>query len=423
MGTSVDFPEHLNRKLVLGNRVTAISGILVMFIGLLYIDVLPQFITYVGGAFFCFSFLILNYFNYTNFSRIFFTIIIPLFLTIGILLSPEPVRLPQKIGFLCCITIPLVLFGITELRLMILGIAWMVICYFAIDFVPFNFSVHEDTEVLFAPKAVEYFSEVVTFSVLICVFLYLQKLNLGAETKLKEMLEESILQKNEIQQQKLQLEKANRSLSVKALTAQLNPHFLYNSLNSIQHFLTINDKTSSLNYLSKFGRLIRQFIDYSDEGVIPLNEELKLLTYYLELETLRFGSLFSYRLKAEDDLLLYNIKVPLLLIQIHVENAILHGLINKEEGDRLLTIDFGRDDTAMLCVVEDNGVGREASSKLMKKRTEIHRSRGIEISTRRLRLMYPDLSSDYLVKIDDLYSEDGNPIGTRVNIRIPIEDL
>jgi hypothetical protein len=77
----------------------------------------------------------------------------------------------------------------------------------------------------------------------------------------------------------------------------------------------------------------------------------------------------------------------------------------------------------MLCVVEDNGVGRVASSELMQKRTDIHKSRGIEISTQRLELMYPDVSSEYLIKIDDLYSETGNPSGTRVEIRIPIDDL
>ena len=201
----------------------------------------------------------------------------------------------------------------------------------------------------------------------------------------------------------------------------MNPHFLYNSLNSIQHFLTVNDKTSSLTYLSKFGKLIRQFIDYSDKGVIPLADDLKLLKYYLELESMRFDSMFEYQLKVDEELLLQNINVPLLLIQTHVENAILHGLLPKE-GDRLLKISFVQENEVMLCVIEDNGIGRDASQKINKTKTAYHRSRGIALSSQRLQLMYEDKGYKNLIEITDLYS-DSNAAGTRVELRIPFESI
>ena len=170
---------------------------------------------------------------------------------------------------------------------MALGLAWTVVCFVVADFVRLSDFITPTDNILLDPKIVEYLGALVSFSIFIATFIYLQRLNLEAEEKLKNLLEQSNKQKAEIEKQKVQLEEVNRILRIKALTAQLNPHFLYNSLNSIQHFLTINDKTSSINYLSKFGRLIRQFIDYSDKGMIPLQDELTLLRFYLELESLR----------------------------------------------------------------------------------------------------------------------------------------
>jgi LytS/YehU family sensor histidine kinase len=126
-------------------------------------------------------------------------------------------------------------------------------------------------------------------------------------------------------------------------------------------------------------------------------------------------------LEADEDLLLYSIDVPLLLIQIHVENAILHGLINKENDDRKLSIHFKKDGEFMLCSVKDNGIGRDASAKLQQKRKEKYTSLGIAISTQRLKLMYVDYNCEELVKITDLYDESGSSTGTCVDLRIPIE--
>jgi sensor histidine kinase YesM len=421
-GTRQEFPEHFNRKIILSNRIATLAGIIVLLLSIPSLQDLSQFIPYLIGSTNCFLFVFLNYLGKVRFSRILLLLLVPFFAVVGSAFAPEVLRDSQKISLLSSITVPLVLFGITEKKLMVLGLAWTVICFIAIDYIDLFNQQAKSTSNLSASnlRVIEYVHAFVAFSLFIATYVYLQKLNINAEEKLEQLLRKSNIQKDEIEQQKKELEVANRALNIRALSAELNPHFLYNSLNSIQHFLSINDKTSSLNYLSKFGRLIRQFIDYSDKGVIPLSDELKLLKYYLELESLRFESVFRYDLQVEDDLLLFNIYVPLLLFQIHVENAILHGLINKQ-GDRCLKILFVKQAETMLCVIEDNGIGRAASARIRKAKGLDYRSRGVEISTQRLNLMYPSIEKDWLISIIDLYDLNHQPAGTRVEIRIPFE--
>lgn len=422
LGTHYNLPEHLNRKIILGNRIAALAGIVVLMLSFLYFDFLPQFLNYLLGSILCFLFILFNYLGKIKFSRIFFTVSIPLLIVTGSSFAPEPLKPGLKMAMLSSIAIPMVLFGITEKRWMIIGIVHTVVCFTIFDYIHFGANLDSDPDSLqYDPLVVQYLGALVSFSVFIATYVYFQKLNLDAENKLKELLHRSNQQRDEIAMQKKQLEIHNRELNIRALSAQMNPHFLYNSLNSIQHFLTVNDKTSSLTYLSKFGKLIRQFIDYSDKGIIPLADELKLLKYYLELESLRFASMFRYDLKVEDELLLHNINVPLLLIQTHVENAILHGLLHKE-NDRQLNILFTQEREVMLCVIEDNGIGREASQRINKNKTAYHRSRGVSLSSQRLKLMYEDKGYENLINIIDLYSNNC-PVGTRVELRIPFETI
>lgn len=417
-GTRPEFHEHFNRKIILGNRIAAIAGILVLVFSIFYRDHSAQLLTYVCSSLFCFLFVFLNYLGLVKFSRLFFMFFIPVFVVVSGSFGPQSLKSAQKLALIANITIPLVLFGISEMKPMILGIVWTIVCFVAFDYLDFN-GISSDTTVI-SPTIVGFVCASVSFTVIIATYIHLQRLNVAAEDQLKTLLDKSNSQKDEIEKQNAELEVVNRNLSIRALSAELNPHFLYNSLNSIQHFLSINDKTSSLNYLSKFGRLIRQFVDYSDKGVIPLADELKLLKYYLELESLRFESMFRYELEVDEELLLHNIYVPLLLVQIHIENAILHGLINKQ-GDRFLKVAFRKQAETMLCVIEDNGIGREASSHVRRIHHREHHSRGIELSTKRLSLMYPQMENRELIEIIDMCDESDQPSGTRVLIRIPFE--
>ncbi len=135
LGNDPRFSEHLNRKLILGNRIAALAGILVFSLAFLYTDFWPQFFTYLGGALFCLLLLLLNAYGKVNFSRVFFMMSIPTFLAVGGMIAPDAIHSSQKMALISSIIIPLVLFGITEKKWMALGLAWTVVCFVVADFV------------------------------------------------------------------------------------------------------------------------------------------------------------------------------------------------------------------------------------------------------------------------------------------------
>ena len=212
--------------------------------------------------------------------------------------------------------------------------------------------------------------------------------------------------------------KANQKISdlqQVALRAAMNPHFLYNALNSIQFFITHNDRSNALSYLSKFSKLMRGILNGSINKISKLSDELELLRHYIEIEQMRFTNKFDYTFELDDELEADNYEIPSLIMQPYVENAILHGLYNKE-GIGLLTISIRYEDKTLAISIEDNGIGRKAAAELRKKNFPNYQSKGIQITEERMKLMdtgNTTISSSIL----DLY--DGkNPIGTRVIIKI-----
>lgn len=211
----------------------------------------------------------------------------------------------------------------------------------------------------------------------------------------------------------------NRQLSESrylAFQARMNPHFIFNSLNSIQYFITKNDKKSSLTYLSKFARLLRQILDNSKALKIPLKEEIEILTSYVEMESMRFDYHFSYEFHIHPSLDLNNIEIPGMILQPFVENAIVHGLLHKKSGEGILRVSMEQEDTYIHCVIEDNGVGRLKSAEINSARKANHKSYGMEIASNRLMLLAEDRPLEELIQIEDL----AEPIGTRVTIKLPI---
>lgn len=227
-----------------------------------------------------------------------------------------------------------------------------------------------------------------------------------------------LLEKNQhIEKQHQQIEEANKELESRMLRAQINPHFIFNSLGSIQHFITSNEKVSALKYLSKFSSLLRQVLEDSVTNNLVLEEELKLLRIYLELEALRFEDGFTYQISTDPSLDIYNLEVPVLLIQPFIENAILHGLLPKT-GDRKLVIHYFQDDNWLCCRITDNGIGREASGFNNSNRSLKIPSRGLEVTGRRLCALNPDVSLDELIKITDLKNDKNEALGTEVLVKI-----
>ena len=213
--------------------------------------------------------------------------------------------------------------------------------------------------------------------------------------------------------------KRNRVIAEqKALRAQMNPHFMFNSLNAIQLFVAKNQKNEANHYLSSFSQLMRQVMEYSGKRSVTLREELETLELYLSLEVLRLEDRITKEINIHPDLDPDAIRLPPMLIQPLIENAIWHGLTSKEGTGKLL-LHFSQNEDYLVCRVEDNGIGRKRSREINHKRNSHHNSKGLENIKERLKLAFPEERKRELLQIEDLVNQ-GEPIGTRVSLFIPL---
>jgi LytS/YehU family sensor histidine kinase len=206
---------------------------------------------------------------------------------------------------------------------------------------------------------------------------------------------------------------------MQVLRTQMNPHFIFNSLNSINRFILHNNKGQASQYLTKFSKLIRLILQNSQAELISLESELESLELYLDLESLRFDYHFNYKISVQNDVDLSNINVPPLIIQPYVENAIWHGLMHKEEKGQL-DIDISVDDSRLICRVADNGIGRKKAEELGSKSATRHKSMGLHITADRIALIQNEEAMGPAVKIMDLTNADGTAAGTEVTITLPL---
>jgi ligand-binding sensor domain-containing protein len=208
-------------------------------------------------------------------------------------------------------------------------------------------------------------------------------------------------------------------LEKRALQAQMNPHFIYNCMNSIQQFMILHDFEGAMRYLTRFSRLLRTVLNMSAQHRIALSDEIKLIEDYLELENMRFPNKFSYSIEVSTDLDIHTAEIPPFFIQPQVENAIRHGLINKSSPGHLI-VKIDKVDQQMRIIVEDNGIGRESAMAAKMKDHLIHESKGLTIVKERLAHLHSE-NGDYPFQITDLYDSGGKAAGTRVEITLPIE--
>lgn len=204
-----------------------------------------------------------------------------------------------------------------------------------------------------------------------------------------------------------------------ALSSQMNPHFIFNSLNSIQHFILQNDIRTSNKYLSKFSHLMRATLNNSQHTAIPLHDEINSLTLYLELESLRFKEKFEFSIEVDSSVNTLEIKIPTLLIQPYVENSIWHGLMHKE-GQGKIRINIVKRENSLICVIEDNGIGREKAMEIKRNKIETHQSLGTKITEKRLELINSLYKQDMKIIYTDLTDSDGHANGTKVEISLPV---
>jgi len=218
--------------------------------------------------------------------------------------------------------------------------------------------------------------------------------------------------------ERLRFQKESTMFENKALRAQMNPHFIFNSLSSIQYLITTDKKEKAVKYLNKFSLLMRNLLESAIEANVLLTEEISLLHKYLELEALRFNNTFFYTITVDENIDADIIEVPALLFQPFVENAILHGLLSKKDSSKVLRIHFKKKDNFLFCEIEDNGIGREASEKSKSLLQSGKKSRGIEVTEKRLQLF--NHSNEINLSIIDKKNADGEATGTLVIIKISI---
>ncbi|MEM7163064.1 MAG: two-component regulator propeller domain-containing protein [Bacteroidota bacterium] len=205
-------------------------------------------------------------------------------------------------------------------------------------------------------------------------------------------------------------------VEMKALRAQMNPHFIFNSLNSINHFIIKNKKELASEYLTKFSRLIRLVLQNSKEKLVTLEEELNALTLYVELEALRFQNKFDYQVNSNVNSAFY--RIPPLLLQPFVENAIWHGLLHLKERKGRLTMDIEEKDAQLEIRIVDNGIGRVKSKEMKSKNAIKKKSMGLKINSERLQLAEVLYNSTTSLEIKDLKNVKGDSEGTEVVIKI-----
>jgi LytS/YehU family sensor histidine kinase len=197
---------------------------------------------------------------------------------------------------------------------------------------------------------------------------------------------------------------------LRAIRAQMNPHFIFNSLNSINRYILKNEPEIASDYLGRFAKLMRLVLDHSNHERIALSMELEAMQLYLELEQLRFEHSFVYEIKIGDSIDTEKSLVQPLIFQPFLENAIWHGLMHKENGERRLYLNIHESEGKLVCEIIDNGVGREI--KAVSKEGAKKKSYGINLGRDRLKF----LDREAEIKIIDLKDEHGKAAGTQVNL-------
>jgi hypothetical protein len=220
--------------------------------------------------------------------------------------------------------------------------------------------------------------------------------------------------REKLEKQKIQTDLFESEL--KALRSQMNPHFIFNSLNSIQDLILQKDTNASYDYIVLFADLVRNTLNYSNKDFIPIEKELEFLEVYLSLEKLRFEEDFNYEVSFKGS---KDVNVPSLIVQPFIENALVHGLLH-QSGQKKLTIEFEYSQK-LTCTVTDNGVGRKRAKEIQERRGNLHESFALDAIKKRLSIMSEQHGEEVGYTVFDLFDED-TPSGTKVVITMPFQD-
>lgn len=214
-------------------------------------------------------------------------------------------------------------------------------------------------------------------------------------------------------------EKKMLTLEQTMLRSQMNPHFLFNSLNSIKLYIINNEQKNAVHYLNKFSKLVRKILEASSMREIPLAEELETVELYMNIENIRFNEEIKFDVIVDEDIQAHNVKIPSLILQPFLENALWHGLSSKE-GEKHIKLHVSRGKKGFINIaITDNGVGREVAEKIKENKVLKRKSMGIDITKERLANFSKDYQNSFQVDIVDLFDENRQPSGTKVILQIP----
>jgi LytS/YehU family sensor histidine kinase len=210
-------------------------------------------------------------------------------------------------------------------------------------------------------------------------------------------------------------------LEMKALQAQINPHFLFNCMNSINRMILAGENENAALYLSKFSKLVRLILENAENATVTLQSELTLLESYIQLEGLRFKERFEHKITVDPSINPDDTYLPAMVLQPFVENAIWHGLLPKKSADQkgVINIQIKEENNHLYCIIEDNGIGREKARELRDQSVLQTKSLGMKITEERLRLLSQE-RVEQLIRITDLKDAFNRALGTRVEINIPL---
>jgi LytS/YehU family sensor histidine kinase len=227
-----------------------------------------------------------------------------------------------------------------------------------------------------------------------------------------------IIRKEE--QKKVALQQRLNDLEQMALRAQMNPHFIFNCLNSIQNFIINNDLETTNWYLTGFAHLIRQTLDNSEKSNISITNEINYLKRYLELEMMRFGHSFNFSIEVDPAIDPDLVTIPTMILQPYVENSIRHGIRYKRNGEGRIEIKFLKSNSDFLCIIQDNGIGRKKANDYKSQMHVEYQSKGMSLTAERINILNRQLTDPITIEIIDLTDAQNQPAGTKIVIRFPV---
>ncbi len=232
-----------------------------------------------------------------------------------------------------------------------------------------------------------------------------------------KMTTNAIHRRSALQLQALELENELFNSKLTSIRSQMNPHFFYNALNTVQSYIFMNERKNAITFLSKFAKLTRMILEMSGNEYLLLNEELDALKLYLELEKSRFGDAFNYEINVSEEINAELQKIPTMILQPYIENAIKHGLLHKS-GEKKLLIAFVKIENGIRVIIEDNGIGRKRSAILNQNKMNKPSSFATNANERRITLLNKISNYNITVTFTDNTKINGEPSGTKVEIEL-----